>query len=72
MIWDDIVPIMTSLWWPSKAECLYNAVQYNMTLHTSLQWLCQNVYQSFNPQDTPYLALADELRDVFGKDLGEN
>ena len=28
--------------------CLYNAVQYNMILHTSLQWLRPNINQSLS------------------------
>ena len=35
-----------------RNESSYNAVQYNMILHTSLQWLRQTIYQSFNPQKT--------------------
>ena len=33
-------------------ECCYNAVQYNMILHTSEHWLRQSMNQSFNPQNT--------------------
>ena len=38
-------------------ECYYNAVQYNMILYTSLQWLGQNMNVSLNPQKTPYTSL---------------
>ena len=35
-------------------ECHYNAVQYNMILHTSLWWLRQNINESVNPHMTPH------------------
>ena len=34
-------------------ECR-NAVRYNIILHTSLQWLTQNIYFSFNSQKTSH------------------
>ena len=34
-------------------ECCYNAVQYNMILHTTLQWLKSNINQNLNPQKHP-------------------
>ena len=34
-------------------ECRYNAVQYNMILYTSLQWLKQINHQNLNPQRAP-------------------
>ena len=40
----------------STGKCRYNAVQYNMILHTPLQWLGQNIHQSFNPQKTPHIS----------------
>ena len=36
---------------PNTVECRYNAVKYNMILHTSLQWLRQSIDQSLNPQN---------------------
>ena len=33
--------------------CRYNAVRYNLILHTSFQWLRQNMHQRFNPQKIP-------------------
>ena len=55
------------------AGCRYNAVQYNMILHTSLQWLRQSINQEFEPTKyIPYLALTGELWDVFCEDLGGN
>ena len=33
---------------PDTVECCYNMVQYNMILHTSLQWLRQNINRSLN------------------------
>ena len=51
----------------------YNAVQYNMILHTSLQWLGQSINLILNPKKhIPYLTLTDELWDVFCVDLGDN
>ena len=35
-------------------ECRYNAVQYNMILHTSLQKLGQNINHWLKPQKTPH------------------
>ena len=35
-------------------ECLYNAVQFNKILHTSLQWLGQNTNKRLNLQKTHY------------------
>ena len=53
-------------------DCRYNAVQYNMILRTSLQWL-NWIYSEFQPKkDTPYLALAGELWGVFCDHFGEN
>ena len=52
-------------------RCHYNAVQYRMILHTSPQWLQQNIYQSLNPQNNPYLTLVGELWGVFSEDLWE-
>ena len=37
-------------------ECHYTTVQYNMILHTSLQWLWQNINESLDPQKTPQIA----------------
>ena len=34
-------------------SCCYNKVQYNMILHSSLQWLRQNKNGGLNPQQTP-------------------
>ena len=36
--------------------CLYNAVQYNMILHTSMQLLKPNINQSFSTQKTPHIS----------------
>ena len=33
----------------------YNTVQYNLILHTSLQWLWHNIHQSFSAQNTPHI-----------------
>ena len=35
-------------------KCRYNAVQYNMSWHKSLQELRQNTNQRLNPQKTPH------------------
>ena len=48
-------------------RCRYNAVQYNMILQTSLQWLRQRMNDSLNPQKTPH-----ELWGVFCDDCGVN
>ena len=37
----------------STVECYHNGVKYKTILHTSLQWLRQNIYQNFNLQTTP-------------------
>ena len=34
--------------------CRYNAVQHDIILHTSLQWLVQNTNKSLNSQKTPH------------------
>ena len=53
--------------------CHYKTVQYNMKLHTSLQWLNQNINKTLNPQkDTSYLALTGKIWDVFCQDFREN
>ena len=58
----------------STVKCRYNAVKYNMILHTSLQWCTEAENKSlFGPTKyIPYLALAGKLWDVFCKNLGEN
>ena len=38
----------------STAMCCYNAVQYNMILHTSLKERIMNMNLSLNPQKTPH------------------
>ena len=38
------------LQWINAVECCYNAVQYIMILHTSLQKVRQNIIQRLNPQ----------------------
>ena len=47
----------------------YNLAQYNMILHTLLQWLRQNMNQSFNPKKDP--SYQGEVWSVFCGDLGE-
>ena len=37
-------------------RCRYNAVQYNMTMHTSLQWARQNLNQGLQSQKTPHIS----------------
>ena len=49
----------------TTVEYRFNAVQYNMILHSSLKWLGQNIYQNINPQKTPHSSPARE-------DFGEN
>ena len=51
---------------PHTVECRYNAVQYNIVLHTSLQEVRQNINQKLNPQKT------GELWGVFRKYFVEN
>ena len=41
--------------------CRYNAVQYNMMLHTTLQWLKSNINQNFNPRKTPLISPVVEV-----------
>ena len=38
----------------NTVECCDNVVQYNVILHSSLQWLIQNINQSMEPQNTTY------------------
>ena len=38
---------------PYTVECRYNVVKYNLTLHTSLQELRQNINRRLNSQKTP-------------------
>ena len=42
-----------------------------MLLHTSLQWLRQNIHQFRPTKDTPYLALAGKIWGVICEDFGE-
>ena len=56
---------------------VYNAVQYDIILYTSLRWLRQSINHSFKSQFLPskyipYLALLGELWDVFFEDLVKN
>ena len=37
----------------NTVECRYNAVQYNMILHTSMQRPRQSINHSWNPQNNP-------------------
>ena len=53
-------------------ECHYDAVQYDMILHTSLPSLRQNIKQFELTKDNPYLALTGELWGVFCEDFGKN
>ena len=39
----------------STVTCCYNTIQYSIILHTSLQWLKQNINQFKLTIDTPYL-----------------
>ena len=50
-------------------ECLYNTGQYNMILHTSLQWLKQNIVQSLNPYN---ISRTSPWRANLCEDFGEN
>ena len=34
----------------TTVECRYNSIQYYMILHTSRQWLRQNIHQNLNAQ----------------------
>ena len=53
----------------NTVECRYNAVKYNMILHT----LPESIYHSFNQKKyIPCFALTVELWDVFCEDLREN
>ena len=38
---------------PNTVDSHYNMVKYNMILHTSIQWLGQNTYESVNSQNIP-------------------
>ena len=53
-------------------KCGYNAVQYNIILHTSLQQLRQNINQFEPTKEITYLTLMGELCDVFCANVGEN
>ena len=67
-IWD-----MIYVWYMYTLGCPYNAVQDNMTLHISLQWLGQNTNQEFEyTKYTPYHVLSCEIWGVFCEDLEEN
>ena len=37
-------------------ECHHNVVQYNVIMHSSLQWLMQDINQSLNPQNTLHIS----------------
>ena len=41
---------------PTTVKCCYNAVQYNTIIHTSLQWLRQNINQGSLSQKTPHIS----------------
>ena len=37
-------------------KCRYNSVQYNIILHTSMQWLSLKLNETLNPQKTPHIS----------------
>ena len=54
-----------------KVDCCCNAaVQYNISLHTLLQWPRQSI--NHGSDHIPYLALTGTLWGVFSEDFGEN
>ena len=48
-----------------------NAAQFNTILHTTLQWLEQNVNQGLYSQKHPYLALMGMLLGVYCENFGD-
>ena len=82
ILWSTCLDWILGNWtlWPyltqnmaHTVDCRYNAVQYEIILHTSLHWLGQSIYYCLNPQNTshisPYLASYGLF---FFQDLGEN
>ena len=45
------------------SRCRYNAIQYNTILHTSLQWLRQNINENLDTQKTPCIS---PVRESYG------
>ena len=39
-----------------RVKSPYNAVHYNTIMHTSLQWLRQNIDQGLHSQKTPHIS----------------
>ena len=54
---DDYLAKVRDLLMADAVRCHYIAVQHFIILHTSLQWLAQNINQGLNPQNTPYFTL---------------
>ena len=52
--------------------CRYNSVQYNMILHILLYCLVQNIKQSWNHKNAPFLGLTGQLWGVCHEDFIEN
>ena len=54
-------------------KCRYNAVQYNMILHTVLKWLRQNVNQDLYSQHTSHISPSPaSFWVVYCEEFGEN
>ena len=63
----DTVRFHDIIWYAVGCSC--NAAIYQTSLYLAMKWQTQNMTQTLNSIDTPYLALMGELRGVYLRNL---